>query len=115
MGAASEEAPLAQMLRRCAEICEQSLREAWGDPPRSTPATSTIVLATSALQEAAAADADPDGRNRQIRLTIAATLAREALTVVRASGLEEPVLRCAEALDRAVSLCERALTQVHPY
>ena len=47
------------MLRRCTDVCEQTLNDAWGHIPLATTALNTIVLGVSALQEAAAPTPTP--------------------------------------------------------
>lgn len=101
---------LSGALSRAAEVCAETIA-AYRDeaaPPRDRRFVSALLLAIGALETAATAD-EEDGLRREIALDVAASLARDAAEAVRARGLDERLLRCAAACERAAHLCEAAL------
>src|SRR4051794_40984985 len=113
MGATCEPGVASQLSRdlgRCAETCEQILASYVADNPEAatTPFAAVVMLAVAGMQTACEAAADDESR-REASLLIAGSLARDATATVRAYGLDDRVLSCADALDRAAFLCESAL------
>ncbi len=95
-------------LSRAAEVCAETI-EAYRNetaPPQDRRFVSALLLAIGSL-ETAAAD-EEDALRREIALAVAASLARDAAEAVRARGLDERLLRCAAACERAAHLCEVA-------
>ena len=110
MGSAETDVPqpLAAALGGCIRLCEETVEAYAAEDPgaRDTPFAAAVLLAAAAIRTAAETPAD-DPR-REVSLLIAENVAREASDAVRAHGLDARLLRCAEALDRAAFLCERA-------
>ena len=101
---------LAAALSRCAAICEQTL-EAYvaADPGLAgSPFGRALMAAVAALQTAAEAE-ERDWVRRETTLAVAAVLAEDAAVLLRGHGLDERLLRCAAACERAACLCENAL------
>ena len=77
------------------------------DAADRSPAAVALMRATAAL-EAALRLHTGDAEVRELALRVAANLARDAARELRASGLDERLLRCADACERAAFLCDRA-------
>ena len=98
---------LAANLRECVSVCEHTLalyRESEETTGKSF--FSAVMLAMAGIERVI--DAEDAGQEREVSLMIAASLAREAAQTVRRHGLDEQLLRCADACVRAALLCEKA-------
>jgi hypothetical protein len=101
--------PLAEALEPCVRICEATL-ELYRDQAESQTGASffaAIVLALAGI-ERAVASSDGD-LTHDASLLIAASLCREAASSIRKHGLDEGLLRCADACERAAHICQAAV------
>jgi hypothetical protein len=100
---------LSGTLGRRAEACERLLKACIADesePP--APILDALQLSIAGMQAAVRLQsADPE--LLQASLGIAATLAREGAETVRRHDLDEQLLGCADACERAALICEDAL------
>src|SRR4051794_2567509 len=100
--------PLAEALQRCVGVCDETLEAYRGNEQAITGRVfSSVMLGVAALERVV--DAGQDDPVREVSLTIASSVCREAAQVVRGHGLDEQLLRCADACERAAHLCESAL------
>ena len=100
---------LAHRLRRCIESCEQTLNAYLVKEAETTPPfVDALMLAIGAMQ-AAIRMQTYDRELRQASLRIAAMLAREGASTVRRYGLDDELLNCADACERAAFICEDVL------
>ena len=97
---------LSVRLMRCASVCEETLVSCLDKRDRAMARhLSPVMVAIAAIEQAA--ESRPDDPMHEVALTIAAMLCREAGEQIRSrAGLDSRLLRCAEACDRAVRLCE---------
>lgn len=107
----SPQSVLDRALERAAQVCEQTIEELREEPGSLSNSRflSVALLASSAFETAIRARETP--QQSELALMIAATLGREAADTARAHGLDERLLRCAEACDAAVVRCETALAR----
>lgn len=101
---------LAHGLERCATVCRQTLESY--EPSDGSEANSELAVAlmrTTAALQAALRLHTRDAEVRGVALRIAVDLARETATLLRAAGLDERLLRCADACERAAYLCDDVL------
>jgi hypothetical protein len=106
---ASERAPFAS-LARCIAACEATLASYEEEPDGDSPFAGAIMRTTAALRTALTMHTRAE-ELCEISLSIAAATARETAAAIRRHGLDERLLRCAEACERAAFLCEGALPQ----
>jgi len=100
---------LARRLRRCIESCEQTLNAYTAKEAETTPPfVDALMLAIGGMQ-AAIRMQTYDRELRQASLRIAAMLAREGASTVRRYGLDDELLNCADACERAAFICEDVL------
>jgi hypothetical protein len=95
---------LAHGLGRCAVVCRQTLASYGGSSK-----VSVSLMRTTAALEAALRLHTRDAEVRGVALRIACDFARETATLLRASGLDDRLLRCADACDRVAYMCEDVL------
>jgi hypothetical protein len=105
MSVIADRSPFVYGLERCIAVCERTLEAFVAESDQSTPFARPILRATAALQAALGTEAD---ELRDVSLAIASDLAGEA-AAIRRHGLDERLLRCAEACERAAFLCEDVL------
>jgi hypothetical protein len=107
--AAVTNSQLAEALERCANTCKDTLA-LYLDPAEAveSPFGQTLLAAIAALRTAAAHDAWPAPK-RRAALELAISLCHTAATTSRKHGLDEPLLRAADACERAAALCQNAL------
>ena len=100
--------PLAEKLLRCASVCEETL-EAYRGTEETTGKQffSSVMRAIAGIERVVATELDD--ASAEVALVICATLSREAADTVRAHGIDERLLRCADACERAADLCHAAL------
>ncbi len=108
MTGTTERSPFAGGLARCIAVCEATLAAYAGDGEAQSPFAGTLLRTTAALKAAAESRT---GRLCRDTLAIAAATARETAAAIRRHGLDERLLRCAEACERAAFLCEDVLPQ----
>ncbi len=103
------QSPLAEALEPSVRICEATL-EQYRDRAESQTGASffaAIVLALAGMERAvASSEGDP---THDASLLIAASLCREAASSVRKHGLDDGLLRCADACERAAHICQSAV------
>lgn len=100
------ESPLSVGLQRCVDVCEQVLeRYMRAEVAASAGFVGTVIAATAAVQAVLDAERDDSELLAAVKAT-AANVCRAAATTIRSSGLDDDLLRCAEACDRAAFLCE---------
>jgi hypothetical protein len=101
---------LAHGLGRCAAICRQTL-ESYEPSPRGATNSELAggLMRTTAALQAALRLHTRDAEVRDVALRIACESARVTATLLRASGLDERLLRCADACERVCYLCEDVL------
>jgi hypothetical protein len=101
--------PLAEALQPSVRVCESTL-ETYRDDAESQSGASFfagVVLALAGLERAVESSyGDP---THDASLMIAASLCREAASNVRKHGLDDGLLRCADACERAAHICEAAV------
>jgi len=97
---------LARRLGRCIESCEQALKTYRAR--EAEPFVDGLMLAIGAMQ-AAIRMQTYDRELRQASLRIAAMLARKGAATVRRYGLDDELLNCADACERAAFICEDVL------
>jgi hypothetical protein len=100
--------PLAEALQPSVQICETTL-EAYRDEAESSGASffAAVVLALAGLERAVESSyGDP---THDASLLIAASLCREAASSIRKHGVDDALVRCAEACERAAHICEAAV------
>ena len=106
---AEVQSPLAEALQPSVRICESTL-ETYRDEAVSQSGAlffAAIVLALAGMERAVESSyGDP---THDASLLIAASLCREAASSIRKHGLDDGLLRCADACERAAHLCEAAL------
>jgi len=100
---------LAHGLERCAAVCKRTLVSYSANDGRSELAVA--LLRTTAALQAALRLHTRDAEVRDVALRIACDLARRTATLLRASGLDERLLRCADACERVVYLCGDVLDE----
>jgi hypothetical protein len=100
---------LADALERCANICKDTLA-LYLDPTEAAanPFGQTLLAVIAALRTAAAHEVSP-APNRRAALELARSLSQTAAAACRKHGLDEPLLRAADACERAAALCQDAL------
>jgi len=96
---------LAHGLERAAGICKATLERY----PASDSELMVALMRTTAALQAALRLHTRDAEVREVSLRIACELARETATLLRSAGLDEHLLRCADACERVCYLCEDAL------
>lgn len=96
---------LAHVLERSAAVCVDTLARY---DATDSELMAALMRATAALQAALRLHTR-DAEVRDVSLRIAADLGRETVTRLRAAGFDDGLLRCAEACDRAVYMCEDVL------
>jgi hypothetical protein len=100
---------LAEALHPSVRICESTL-ETYRDEAESQTGASffaAVVLALAGLERAVESSyGDP---THDASLLIAASLCREAAGSIRAHGLDDGLLRCADACERAAHICESSV------
>jgi hypothetical protein len=106
MSVITDRSPFVYGLERCIAVCERTLEAYVAEGDQSTPFAGPILRATAALQAALGTEVDELG---DLSLAIASDLAREAAATIRRHGLDERLLRCAEACERAAFLCKDVL------
>ncbi|HEX3226044.1 MAG TPA: hypothetical protein VHQ89_08095 [Gaiellaceae bacterium] len=103
------QSPLAEALQPSVRVCESTL-ETYGDQAESQTGASffaAVVLALAGMERAVESSyGDP---THDASLLIAASLCREAASSVRKHGLDEGLLRCADACERAAHICRAAV------
>jgi hypothetical protein len=101
--------PLAEALQPSVRICESTLG-AYRDEAESQTGASffaAVVLALAGMERAVESSfGDP---THDASLLIAASLCREAASSIRRHGLDDGLLRCADACERAAHICESAV------
>jgi hypothetical protein len=103
------QSPLADALQPSVRICEATLELYRGEAESQTGASffAAVVLAVAGMDRAVeASDGDP---TYDASLLIAASLCREAASSIRRHGLDDGLLRCADACERAAHICEAAV------
>jgi hypothetical protein len=104
-----QQSALSSGLQSAIEACEETLellREAPNPPDDRL--LRVVVLAAGAFETALSRLAQ-DHPQREASLLIAATLGAEAANLARELGVDEPMVRCGGACDRAALLCEAAV------
>ena len=101
--------PLAEALHPSVRVCEMTL-EAYRDGDESHEGASfvaAVVLALAGIERAIESSyGDP---THDASLLIAASLCREAARSIRKHGFGADLLCCADACERAASICEAAV------
>lgn len=105
MSAVHDRSPLAGGLARCISVCQATLA-AYAEGGRADSAFARAILRTTAALEAALSV-----HSSAEELRLAAATARETAAAIRRHGLDERLLRCAEACERAAFLCEDVVPQ----
>jgi hypothetical protein len=99
------DSPLLLGLQRCIEVCEHCLQQYMrAQLSASRGFVGSLIAATAAIQ----AVIDADRADSEILAAVketAANVCRDAATTIRSSGLDEDLLRCAEACERAAFFC----------
>lgn len=100
---------LADALERCAQICADTLA-LYLDPTHASESQfgQAMLAAIAALRTAAAHEAS-SAPERRTALELASSLCQTAAATSRKHGLDEPLLRAADACERAAALCQDAL------
>ena len=106
---------LADALERCANTCRDTLA-LYLDPAEAvaSPFGRTLLAAIAALRTAAAHESSPAPK-RGAALELAHSLCQTAAATSRKHGLGEPLLRAADACERAATLCQHALRRPNRY
>ncbi len=100
---------LADALERCADTCRDTLA-LYLDPAEAAASPfGQTLLATIAALRTAAAHEDSPAPKRSAALELARSLCQAAAAESRKHGLDEPLLRAADACERAATLCHHAL------
>lgn len=101
---------LAHCLERSAAVCRQTL-ESYGARDGSAGNSELVaaLMRTTAALQAALRLHTRDAEVRDVALRIACELAGDTAKRLRASGLDDRLLRCADACERVVYLCEDVL------
>jgi len=100
--------PLAAALQPPMHICQTTL-EAYREDAESSGASfyAGVVLALAGIERAIESSrGDP---THDASLLIAASLCRQAAGSMRAHDLDDDLLRCADACERAAQICEAAV------
>jgi hypothetical protein len=103
------QSPLAEVLHPSVRICEKTLETYRGEAESPTGASffAAVVLALAGLERAVESSyGDP---THDASLLIAASLCREAAISIRKHGLDDGLLRCADACERAAHICTAAV------
>jgi hypothetical protein len=100
------ESPLAIGLRRCNDVCEQTLERYLGADVDATQEFAGAVIAATAALRAVLENESAGAELRGALLDTAARVSRTAAATIRNSGLDDDLLRCADACERAAFLCE---------
>jgi hypothetical protein len=101
---------LSQSLERCATICKETIA-AYLQPAQASENTfgQALLAAIAAVETAAAHDTSSPPDHCSASLEIASELCRAAAQECRRHGFDEPLLRAADACERAATICEDAL------
>lgn len=105
----SVQSPLVDALQPPVRVCEATL-EAYRDQAESQTGASffaAVALAIAGMERAVESSyGDP---THDASLLIAASVCREAASSIRRHGLDEGLLRCADACERAAHICQAAV------
>jgi hypothetical protein len=101
---------LSQSLESCTTICRHALA-AYLNPAQARESAfgQTLLSAIAAMQTAVSHDTESTPERRRSALQIAAKVCHAAAGECRHHGLDVPLLRAADACERAATLCENAL------
>ena len=100
--------PFAEALQPSMHICRSTL-EAYREEAESSGASffAAVVLALAGIERAIGSSRGDPAHDAS--LLIAASLCRQAAGSIRAHGLDDDLLRCADACERAAQICEAAV------
>jgi hypothetical protein len=101
---------LSRSLEHCITLCRNTV-SAYLEPAEARENTfgQTLLSAIAAMQTAVAHDTDSTPERRKAALEIAAKLCYSAAEECRRHGFDEPLLRAADACERAATHCKNAL------
>jgi hypothetical protein len=99
---------LAAAIGRCAELCGSTLEAMTVDEAKDN--RGTMLLAIAALETAA--DATPEGDEYELRLMIAATVARDTAVMLECYPRLDVARECAHECEEIAARCERAARHV---